>query len=298
MRGAQLSSEDFMLKAIQNTVLDMARFLDSVCRVHDICYSLAFGSYIGAVRHKGFIPWDDDIDIIMPRSDYERFAEVVQDELPEYYEFQNFRKSGATRYLNRLIDKRTLIKLDSYESTNDLNIWLDIFPLDGIPDGRIARVMHYAHIQWCKAACSFATFSDTVNLHRPGRPWWQQTIISLCRVTRFGSWLDARRCLEKYDCVLKSIPYGTTQDCVCGVGTYDPRRQTWPTVVFETLVDWPFEETIFRAPQNYASVLGTTYGDYMTLPPKENRTIHHIDLVAHPWMDKHFEDKSVGERNG
>lgn len=69
---------------VQGTVLEMAVCLDAICRKHDLRYSLAFGSLIGAVRHKGFIPWDDDIDVLMFRDDLDRFLRIAPDELPDY----------------------------------------------------------------------------------------------------------------------------------------------------------------------------------------------------------------------
>lgn len=272
------------LQMVQQTELEMADLVDDICRRHSLRYSLAFGSLIGAVRHKGFIPWDDDIDILMPRDDYERFLRIARDELPNYYEVQHFRFGTSERYVSRIADKRTLMHLSSYGEGNDLRIWFDIFVLDGLPDGYISRQLRYLEVLWRKACASFAAFDRTVNLHRPGRPKWQQLIINLCAVTHFGKLWNLERCLEKYDRTLTRDGTFDHESCFCGAGTYGARKQTWPSSAFQNLVNYEFEGRLYLGPCDYNAVLAATYGDYMTLPPENQRTIHEIDLIEHPMI--------------
>ena len=263
---------------LQNTALGLGVQFDAICREHGLRYSLAFGSLIGAVRHHGFIPWDDDLDFLMPRPDYERFVEVAAAELPPYYRLQNYRVDGSKRYVTRLVDMRLTLRLQSYETNNDLNPWIDIFPLDGAPEGAAARKVHGLRILWHKAMCAFASFSETVNQHRPGRPRYQQLIIDFCRVTRFGSWMDIYERLDKYDRALKRYAFDACEDCVCGVGTYDVERQTWPRAAFERLVEYDFEGVRLMGAADFDAVLAPTYGDYMTLPPEDQRLMHEIEV--------------------
>ena len=273
------------LALVQETELELCSCVDAICRKHNLTYSLAFGSLIGAVRHKGFIPWDDDIDILMPRPDFDRLLEVIGTELPPYFELQFFTFHNTHRYVARLIDHRTLIKLSSYGEGNELAIWLDIFPLDGIPDNGFLRRLHYGRIKWHKAMCAFASFNETVNRHRPGRPLAQQLIIDFCAKTHFGSWLDIDERLAKYDKALRKYGYAENGHCFCGVGTYDAKKQTWKRACFDRVVDYEFDGRSFMGPEDYDSLLSVTYNDYMTLPPEDKRVVHHIDLLEHPHMN-------------
>ena len=263
---------------LQETVLALGVQLDKICRKHDIKYSLGFGSLIGAVRHQGFIPWDDDLDFLMPRRDYERFVRVAPAELPPHYKLQNFRVDGSKRYVTRLVDTRLVLRLQSYGTCNDLNPWIDVFPLDGMPEGLVARKIHSLRILWHKAMCAFASFNETVNQHRPGRPRYQQLIIDFCRITHFGSWMDIHERLEKYDAALKRYTFEDCESCVCGVGTYSVKRQIWPCASFRRFRNYDFENAMLKGVSDYDAVLSVTYGDYMTLPPEDQRRMHEIEI--------------------
>ena len=275
-----LNNSSEVLEVMQKTTLEITRFIDAVCSRYDLHYSLIFGSLIGAVRHQGFIPWDDDLDVLMPRNDYERFIDIVGNMLPDYYELQNFRKTGSKRYVTRIADTRTKIRVESYsDAFNELSVWVDIFPLDGIPDNIILRRIHYLRVYWHKAMCAFASFDETVNKHRPGRPLYQQAIINFCEMTHFGQRLSIQKRLKEYDKALKRYPYDYGEYSFCGVGTYNPERQTWPRGAFESYKRYPFEQTTLCGVEDYDSVLAITYGDYMTIPPEDQRAMHQIELV-------------------
>lgn len=284
MRETSQNNDLSALKLVQETELGLMDFLDGVCRSYGIRYSLIFGSLIGAVRHKGFIPWDDDIDVVMPREDYDRFLSVVVDDAPEWIEVQHFRLGSSKRYVARIADKRTLMHLDSYSESNDLHIWLDIFPIDGLPDFAWLRRCHLLYVLWRKACCSFAAFDETVNLHRPGRPQWQQAIIWFFSITHMGRLWNLDRALDLYDSALRKYSPLSGGECFCGVGTYGFKRQIWPSFAFNHLVEYEFEGRHYFGPEDADAILAVTYSDYMQLPPEGERTVHQIDLVEHPNM--------------
>lgn len=279
-RDAHQRDPQDTLELLQSAALGIAKAIAAVCDRHSLSYCLMFGSLIGAVRHEGFIPWDDDLDIAMPRPDFERFLKIAPTELEGSYRLADYRSNSETdRYVTRVVDDRLLLKLNSYENGNVLPAWVDIFVIDGLPDSRTAKNIHYLRIYWHKAMCAFAAFDTTVNKSRPGRPKWQQLIIDFCSATHFGSWLDKSKRLNKYDAALKKYDFRSGAYCFCGVGSYSPKMQTWPVSAFDCMEKRPFESTGFPIPRDYDSVLSVIYGsDYMTLPPEDKRVIHEIEI--------------------
>ena len=130
--------------AAQLEVLDR---VDRICRKHGIRYFAFWGTLLGAVRHQGFIPWDDDIDIGMPRDDYEKFITYARKELQSPYELKTFdTDENYQQYIIRIINNQVEIsRNDALTNRND-NIWIDIFPLDGMPNNFVIRAIHKFHL--------------------------------------------------------------------------------------------------------------------------------------------------------
>lgn len=120
---------------IKKVELDALLYIRKICQQYHLRYYLAWGTLLGAVRHKGFIPWDDDIDIMMPRSDYERLLELVPSLRHSYYKILSNPKNEDYYYTHaKMIDTRTLCVENDLQTIQNMGIWVDIFPLDGMPD--------------------------------------------------------------------------------------------------------------------------------------------------------------------
>ena len=133
------------LKKIQVEILD---YVDKFCEERNIKYSLYAGTLIGAVRHKGFIPWDDDIDIMMLRSDYERFLKELHEEKDSRYKILDFRYDHSYHYaFAKVIDSKTQLREEVIDPYDGLGIYIDIFPIDVLPDNKLKIRLVYL-IQW------------------------------------------------------------------------------------------------------------------------------------------------------
>ena len=119
------------MKRIWAVEMEMLDWFDRFCRRNCLRYWVGYGTMLGAARHKGFIPWDDDIDVIMPRPDYERMKKCIQDELPEYYFFQNSYTENIVIAFSKIRDSRTTAYEKSWGKSMHMGIFIDIFPLDG-----------------------------------------------------------------------------------------------------------------------------------------------------------------------
>ena len=142
-----------ILRNVQLAELDILKLVKRICDKYDIKYSLHGGTLLGAVRHGGFIPWDDDIDIGMPRPDYEEFMRIVRDFLPEHMIYRNFRIGNEdTIFFSRVEDSSIQVEDSSAIKKRNRNAWIDIFPLDGMPKNVIVRKIK-------EASCNIKTGS-------------------------------------------------------------------------------------------------------------------------------------------
>lgn len=229
--------------------LDILKEVDSFCRNNHLTYFLAYGTLLGAIRHKGYIPWDDDTDIMMPRKDLEIFKKTFKSDKYKFldidtecgYEFPFPRIS-----YNETFDKRGLTA--KYYGVN-----IDVYPIDGLPEDDD------------EIRCFFAKYK------------------SLIKQRQF--WLRVRKKIIK-NLPIKTIPFIKllTKRCVDWIKTYDMNNSSKVMVIdsrvynkriFDGIVEVPFEGYIFYAPIGYDEFLKTSYGDYMNLPPEDQRHPYH-----------------------
>lgn len=163
--------DNSMLRQLQMYELNLLKTFAGICEKHHLKYYMIGGTMLGAIRHQGFIPWDDDVDIGMPREDYKKFMEIVETEIPSYMVFLNYKKDKEyLRYFSRLVDRRVEIYNDSNTDTLVENAWIDIFPLDGTPDNKLRRWLFFTRLSAVRTMYHFSCFEKMVNLMRPGRP--------------------------------------------------------------------------------------------------------------------------------
>ncbi|MGN1376374.1 MAG: phosphorylcholine transferase LicD, partial [Prevotella sp.] len=187
---------EYDLKQLHGKILDILSAIDETCKKYNLRYYLIAGTMLGAVRHKGFIPWDDDADVCMPHSDYDKLIEHASEWLPKRYELicaendkhypQPFAKIQDSQ--TTLIEHAHLRYLGG--------VYVDVFPVDGMPDGKLAQRLHYFHYKHlCKLL--YFTYRDPYR-HGHGPSCW---LPLLCRkfFTVEGLQRSIRKMLTKYD---------------------------------------------------------------------------------------------------
>ncbi len=250
------------LKTIQ---IDILQSFHDFCIQNDLKYSLAFGSLLGAVRHKGFIPWDDDIDLMMPRSDYERFVNSFQHKFYKVYDYR-FNEDYVLPYA-KLADTRTLL----IENANfkDIGINIDLFPIDSLADTKEASVVFLKSLVPLKRK-----FRMKVLKPSPKNVWWKRIAIRLSKVLVWH--LSLKSIAKEINQRIENNPIHDAAFVGTPAGS-DPNASNslYERELFNSYIDMEFEGRFFKVAAGYDKILRNYYGDYMQLPPIEKRTSPH-----------------------
>lgn len=257
------------LRRVQLTLLDIAKEIKRVCEEHEIRYFLYRGTFLGAVRHQGFIPWDDDMDFAMLREDYEKFCRIAPEALGEQYAFQNWHCSQNFAQPFAKVRKRGTLYIEAKSGLLEENgLYVDIYPLDFAPEGENDRaalsrkLLHLFRIKLMQGGYKPWMEEDrTLWIKRIGYIPYQAASLVLGR----------KKLIETYEETVLAVPKSGTlyEQSALPVTYYFDRAHYAETAMY------PFEDTYFPGPKDYDGVLTALYNDYMTLPPEDKRENRH-----------------------
>lgn len=275
-----MDRSEHKLNDTQNYILHLLKEVLQVLDELEIPYYMQGGTMLGAIRHKGFIPWDDDVDLGIPRDAYQSLLEKVQEKLPQNLQLQTYEDETEHHYyFARIVDKRYQIRrMGSLEERLE-NVWVDLFPLDGMPNGTLKRQWHKLRLLIVRLKYHLSCF-EKVNIKRPGRPLVERMIIKIATWTRVGKWFNTRKQLDKMDALLKKYPLEDSQWIINFMGQTSYKfNELFKKDVYGKKTMYPFEELQLVGPEQYDAYLKSLYGDYMTPPREADRNAHVSELV-------------------
>lgn len=273
------------LRKVWNIELDLLEKFKDICRKHNLCYCASSGTLLGAVRHKGFIPWDDDIDLFLPWEDYKKLLEIAPKECQYPYFFQSFLTEkdgevGASRLRRSDTTGYTMWEQKNVGPNYDKGIFIDIFPLFNIPDSEQEKTVQKESILFfwkCLRghdALKQGKMGRANDEYIPYIPYYKSVCKSMSIVDIKWAYLNAcaMECRETKE-------VGATSSRV-----HLPSLM-WDASLYKTYVDLPFENTTIRCPIEYEKVLDKQYGNWHV--PVENGSRHEMAVVdtETPWRD-------------
>ena len=277
---------DGELKAIQQTLLTMVDDFAALCDRHGIEWSLFGGSVIGAVRHNGFVPWDDDIDIYITRDNYEKLRRVFDGELSQKY---ILKEPGRKNYLYHFPQMQLRgTEVEPIQTTNDANdgLFVDIFIMENAPDNKLLRTLH-------GLLCSFFLFADSAIRQRLCRehifayvgnsPQIQAEINKRARFAGLFGFMRFEKWLKLSDRCFSLCRNTHTRYIACPSGRLHYFKETYDRQAMCRYVKHDFEGRAWPIPGGVEYYLKKRYGeDYMQLPPADKREKHvYVKLNLH-----------------
>jgi len=253
------------VRDLQARELEILKKIDQICRRHDITYYLVYGTLIGVIRHQGFIPWDDDVDLMMTRDNYERFF-AVRDELGEDFVVQDWRTTPDFWNFHpkvRQLRPKPYIDTLIEDATDKNGLFVDIFLLDYLPrQSSFSQTLMAILLDITRLTLSAKEYGH----HDPSR-----AIRALSRVAR----------LVPKSLIARIMLWGSTRwnkgphNWVVSYGAMmQHRTQVSPMAAYGEPVYRKFEDVEMPCPHNHDRLLREMYGDYMQLPPEDQRTTH------------------------
>lgn len=268
-----------MLSDLQLLDLEALKAFLKFCETHGLRYYAIGGTLLGAVRHEGFIPWDDDVDVAMPRKDYDKLISLVAagNTIGEDFSIECWQAGDRIQsYFAKICSTKAEIQEEVLEEALVRKGYLvDIIPLDGTPERAFMRKIYYGRVMWLRFLCG------TANVHTgivTSRPKWEQCVLRVVRALRLYRFLSAPKIYRKMERLFRRQKSETASFAGTMMGAYKT-KEIVPRTYFGASYDecslWKFEDLEIRGPKEWDAYLTHMYGDYRILPPESERKVHY-----------------------
>lgn len=265
-------------KKIQYLTIHVLNVFIDFCEKNHLRYYVTGGALIGVKRHNGFIPWDDDIDIGMPRKDFDMLHQLLKTNMPEGFGICNRYTDKNWHFaMSQFVDLESEIEINLAKKSRVAHVWIDIFPLDGLPNGRLSRWFRVKIILFYRYMIQIAHITTQVDSYR-SRPWYERAILEFCRIIPVGKLLDTDCIMNHLEKNLRKSDFDNSDYVGNMLGRYR-EREVVPRKYFGTPKKGLFEEQMVNIPEMSHEILTALYKDYMILPHEKDRIAHNVRIV-------------------
>ena len=265
------------LRKLQLKELDILKEFLRICRKYKLRYYCLGGTLLGAVRHQGFIPWDDDIDVGMPRPDFKKFEEVIRQELPEYMRYYSYKDgTGYNYYFPKMTDSRMKVVDESAAIPAEREVWIDIFPLDGMPGNPIKRKIHCFRLLIARMRLNYSMFSTNVDMKKK-RGFLETLLVKIGHILPVERMLNTSKEFERLDRLMQKYSYDKSEYLINFMGVHK-LKEMFHKKIYGKGAWYTFEDLRLWGQENSDFVLSQMYGDYMK-PPSEAEMNHHNTTI-------------------
>lgn len=259
---------NYNVEEVHGRILRIAEAVDKACSEHQLRYYIWAGTMIGAVRHKGFIPWDDDLDIAMPRADYNKLVENAKEWLPQQFEFVCAEDDESYPLPFGKIQDASTTLIERMHLRYLGGIYIDVFPIDGVPSNAFKRKLHFAKYEYYKRLLYLIHRDPYKHGHGPSSwlPLLCRKLYTMKEVQR-----KVKALLQEYD----------FDACELVADYDDGSKGTMKKSVLGTPTPYEFEGTTLLGVEQYHTYLSNKYGDYMKVPDhsqQRQHNFHYLDL--------------------
>lgn len=269
--------KELSINETQKISLEILHIIADICEEQGLRYSLVYGTLIGAVRHHGYIPWDDDVDIMMPRPDYDKLLRYLKKHIKEYPHLQVFNREECPEYpymITRISDDRYVIEMKN-EKPFGMGVFIDIYPYDGLGMTKKEAVKYGLKGDRLSSLCYQATREHFAI---------ETTTSTIRKLLKFPVYLYAKLCGKDYfqrklEKLARVKDYDSSEFVGCVIWLSWGEKDIFPRKWFDETIMMRFGKYEFRVPKYYDEVLRHEYGDYMKLPPEKERVGHHFFKV-------------------